>query len=109
MFKTATVVVSSIASVQASYPAQSQYSAAGTQAYGAHDSTAASSAHSAATGGFDADQYAKQTYGSDKDSRWGRSYDSVKAQSFSDEQYARGIEADDDQWAENYDEYESVD
>ena len=108
MFKTATVVVSTVASVQASYPAQS-YSHAGSQAHAASDANAASASHSAAEGAYDADAYAKQTYGSDKDSSWGRSYDSVKAQSFSDEQYARGIEADDDQWAVNYDEYEAAD
>jgi len=108
MFKTASIAVSTIATVQASYPAQSS-SYATSDAHAAHDSNSASQAHSAAVGGYDNDQYAQQAYGSDQDDRWGRSYDSVKAQSFTDEQYARGVKADDDQWAVDYDEYTTGD
>merc|ERR1712238_371936 len=51
----------------------------------------------------------KQAYGSDYDTRWGKSYDSVNAKSYDDEQYARKIWADDDQWAEDYDRYSTQD
>merc|ERR1719507_2665500 len=37
------------------------------------------------------------------------SYDSVAAKSYDDEQYARKIWADDDQWAEDYDRYQTRD
>ena len=37
------------------------------------------------------------------DSRWGKSYDSVKAQQYDNEHYAREVRADDDNWAEDYD------
>ena len=66
-------------------------------------------ANKLAVAGYDNDQHAQQNYGSDRDSRWGRSYDSVKAQSFTDEQYARGVQADDDAWAVDYDEWEAKD
>ena len=64
MFKTATIVVSTIATVQASYPAQSSSYGSST-AHAAHDDKSASKTHSAAVGGYDNDQYAKQAYGSD--------------------------------------------
>ena len=94
MFKTATIVASAFAvSAEASQPAESSHSSS---AYGHQDAAAASKSHSAAVAGYDNDQHANQVYGSDRDSRWGRSYDSVKAQSYTDEQYARGVQADDD-------------
>jgi hypothetical protein len=57
----------------------------------------------AAMSGYDNDEWAKQAYGSDYDSRWGKSYDSVAARSYDNEHYAREVRADDDQWAEDYD------
>ena len=63
----------------------------------------ASAARQAAVGAYDNDEWAKQAYGRDFDSRWGKSYDSVAANSYDDEQYARKVRADDDQWAEDYD------
>ena len=53
--------------------------------------------------------WAKQAYGSDYDTRWGKSYDSVDAKSYDGEWYARSVQADDDQWAEDYDRYDSGD
>merc|ERR1712037_1018751 len=53
----------------------------------------------------DADAWAKQAYGSEYDSRWGKSYDFVNANEYDDEQYARKVRADDDQWAEDWDVY----
>merc|ERR1712037_712393 len=86
----------------------------GKHGYGKSYSTAqaaqaASSKHAAARSGYDNDEWAKQAYGSDFDSRWGKSYDSVAAKSYDDEQYARKVQADDDQWAEDYDRYDSRD
>jgi hypothetical protein len=69
----------------------------------------ASGAYGAAKGAYDNDAWAKQAYGSDYDSRWGKSYDSVEAKSYSNENYARQVRADDDQWAEDYDRYDSGD
>jgi hypothetical protein len=69
----------------------------------------ASAASSQQEGAYDNDEYAKQAYGQDTDSRWGKSYDSVAAQSYDDEQYARKVRADDDQWAEDYDQYRVAD
>ena len=63
----------------------------------------ASDAAAAALSAQDADAFAKQAYGSDYDSRWGKSYDFVNANEYDDEQYARKVRADDDQWAEDYD------
>jgi len=77
----------------------------GGKAYGAEDDRDASKAWGAQNSGYDNDEWAKQAYGSDTDSRWGKSYDSVAAKSYDDEQYARKIWADDDQWAEDYDRY----
>jgi len=59
--------------------------------------------------GYDNDEWAKQAYGADSDSRWGKSYDSVSARSYDNEKYARWLQADDDQWAEDYDRYDSGD
>merc|ERR1711894_804118 len=50
-----------------------------------------------------------QASGSDFDSRWGKSYDFVDANSYDDEQYARKVRADDDQWAEDYDRRTNMD
>merc|ERR1719151_37848 len=69
----------------------------------------ASAAKQAAAGAYDNDEWAKQAYGSDYDSRWGKSYDSVSAKSYDNESYARAVQADDDQWAEDYDRYDSRD
>ena len=69
----------------------------------------ASASYGAAQGGYDNDVWAKQAYGSDYDSRWGKSYDSVDAKSYDGEWYARSVQADDDQWAEDYDRYNSGD
>ena len=77
----------------------------GGKAYGAQDERDASGKWAAQQAGYDNDEWAKQAYGSDVDSRWGKSYDSVAAKSYDDEQYARKIWADDDQWAEDYDRY----
>jgi len=79
----------------------------GSAAYGAEDDRDASKAHAAQRSGYDNDEWAKQAYGSDYDTRWGKSYDSVAAKSYDDEQYARKIWADDDQWAEDYDRYDT--
>ena len=69
----------------------------------------ASTAHAAAALGYDNDEWAKQAYGRDMDTRWGKSYDFVDANSYDDEQYARKVRADDDQWAEDYDRRTSMD
>merc|ERR1712037_1035520 len=78
----------------------------GAVAYGgkasAHD-VQASAGQKASAGAYDADAWAKQAYGSDYDSRWGKSYDFVNANEYDDEQYARKVRADDDQWAEDWD------
>merc|ERR1719336_1453004 len=69
----------------------------------------ASGTQQAAQGSYDNDEWAKQAYGSDYDSRWGKSYDSVSAKSYANESYARKLRADDDQWAEDYDRYDDKD
>ena len=69
----------------------------------------ASASYGAAQGGYDNDVWAKQAYGSDNDSRWGKSYDSVDAKSYDGEWYAKSVKADDDQWAQDYDRYDSGD
>ena len=68
-----------------------------------YSNTAASASNGAAKAGYDNDVWAKQAYGQDYDSRWGKSYDFVDAKSYDNEQYARQVRADDDQWAEDYD------
>ena len=89
--------------------AQAAQAASSKQGYGSHSDAQASRNHAAARSGYDNDEWAKQAYGSDFDSRWGKSYDSVAAKSYDDEQYARKVQADDDQWAEDYDRYDSRD
>merc|ERR1712127_1127477 len=76
------------------------YGAAAT--YGDKDQ-AASAVRGAQAGAYDNDEWAKQAYGKDTDSRWGKSYDLVDSKTWDDEQYARKVRADDDQWAEDYD------
>jgi hypothetical protein len=78
-------------------------------AYAAEVEKAASKASVAAKGGVDNDAWAKQAYGVDTDSRWGKSYDSVNAKSYDNEEYARKVQADDDQWAEDYDRWTAKD
>ena len=96
------------------------YGAKGAQAYGGYQGgqyskqksvkqAGASTAHAAAAMGYDNDEWAKQAYGRDMDTRWGKSYDFVDANSYDDEQYARKVRADDDQWAEDYDRRTSMD
>ena len=51
----------------------------------------ASGTQQAAQGSYDNDEWAKQAYGSDYDSRWGKSYDSVSAKSYANESYARKL------------------
>merc|ERR1712037_788183 len=48
-------------------------------------------------------------YGQDQDARWGKSYDSVSARSYDNKKYARWLQADDDQWAEDYDRFDDAD
>ena len=69
----------------------------------------ASATHGASKGAYDNDVWAKQAYGQDTDSRWGKSYDSVSAKSYDNEHYAKQVRADDDQWAEDYDRWNSRD
>ena len=69
----------------------------------------ASASNGAAQGGYDNDQWAKQAYAQDTDSRWGKSYDSVEAKSYDNEFYNKDVWADDDQWAEDYDRYDRRD
>merc|ERR1711877_18567 len=81
----------------------------GAQAYGGYQGgqyskkesikeAGASTAHAAAALGYDNDEWAKQAYGRDMDTRWGKSYDFVDANSY-----------DDEQWAEGYDRRTSMD
>ena len=65
----------------------------------------ASQKSAASQAGYDNDEWAKQASGSDFDSRWGKSYDRVSAKNYENEKYARWLQADDDQWAEDYDRY----
>ena len=104
----------------AAYGAKGAQGYAGSQgAYGAQHGYAkgaetthwsgASAGNRAAKAAMDNDSFAKQAYGSDSDTRWGKSYDSVSARSYQNEKYARWLQADDDQWAEDYDAYENDD
>ena len=77
----------------------------GVQGYGKAVDQGASWSGSQAAGAADNDVWAKQASGSDYDSRWGKSYDSVDAKNYNNEHYAREVMADDDQWAEDYDQY----
>ena len=69
----------------------------------------ASDAIKASEKGSDNDEKAAQAYGRDKDSRWGRTYDRVQANSFDTVNYEREIWADDDEWAESGDAHEVED
>ena len=74
-------------------------------AYGKEVDKNASKSQSAALKGYDDDAWAQQAYGTDTDGRWGKSYDNVDAKSYDMEEYARKVQADDDQWAEDYDQW----
>ncbi len=82
------------------------YAGAQGQGYGNEKMADASASYGAARGGYDNDEWAKQAYAQDTDSRWGKSYDSVDAKSYDNEWYERSVWADDDQWAEDYDRYD---
>ena len=90
-------------------PGSYAYGAAAGRAYAEDDGLNASKGYASAKGGYDNDEWAKLAYGSDFDSRWGKSYDSVVAKSYDNEEYARKVRADDDQWAEDYDRYNRYD
>lgn len=57
--------------------------------YGARDQLGASQAWAAQRGSYDGGDWARQAYGAETGSRWGKSYDAVDAKSYEDEQYAR--------------------
>ena len=59
----------------------------------------ASKASAAAKAGYDNDAWAKGAYGTDNDTRYGKSYDAVHAKSYNEQNYSRNTEADDDRWA----------
>ena len=107
MFKT-TIAATAAGAAKASV-GYGGFAAQGAAGYGQGYQAAASTAGSAAVSGYDNDANAQQSHGSDSDWAWGKSYDSVKANSYDDEQYQRMINADDDIWAEDYDEYVKVD
>jgi len=96
---------------QAGYASKGAYGAK--QAYGkgseATQWSGASTTDKASKAAYDNDSFAKQAYGSDSDTRWGKSYDNVSARSYQNEKYARWLQADDDQWAEDYDRFENDD
>jgi hypothetical protein len=81
----------------------SNYNGAYGQAQTSTATAAASTETAAAESAYDGDEWAKQAYGADSDSRWGKSYDSIEVNTFEDEQYSRSIQADDDMWAEDKD------
>lgn len=81
----------------------SNYNGAYGQAQTSTATAAASTETAAAESAYDGDEWAKQAYGADSDSRWGKSYDSIEVNTFEDEQYSRSIHADDDMWAEDKD------
>ena len=89
-----------------SYAAKSSADAAKT---GSSLDKSASASYGAAKSAYDNDMWAKQASGSDFDSRWGKSYDSVSAKSYDNEQYRRKVDIDDDQYAEDYDRISTVD
>jgi hypothetical protein len=66
-------------------------SGSGKGGYGSSDWQGASRGNKAAQGQYDNDAWAKQANGSDTDSRWGKSYDSVKARSYDGTRYARWL------------------
>lgn len=109
MFKSAafaTTLVSTVLASSGHYGKDTHTSAYGNVS-GSHK--AASDDHSAAVSGHDNDEHATQSYGQDTDFAWGKSYDSIKANSYDDEQYERSTFADDDYWAEDYDDWSSAD
>ena len=70
---------------------------------------AASAAAGAAVAAKDDNTWATQKSSSDFDSRWGKAYDSVEANSYDNEFFTRKTRADDDEWYVNYDENTSKD
>ena len=69
----------------------------------------ASASYGAQQAGYDNDVWAKNAGGADYDSRWGKSYDSVDAASYDNEEYGRKLKANDDVWAVDYDQYDNKD
>merc|ERR1712010_374327 len=84
------------------------YAGAGYGGYG-HGYAGHGAYGAAAKGAYDNDSWAKQSQGQDQDRRAGRSYDFVNANEYDDEQYARKVRADDDQWAEDNDMWQHKD
>ena len=111
MFKSSIIAASIALAARASVEKTATSGSTKSSGYGKGSSShkAASDENSAAVSGHDNDEYAKQSYGQDTDFAWGKSYDSVKANSYDDEQYERAIHLDDDWWAEDYDSYEGED
>ena len=99
MFKTASIVASTIACAQAASDVS--------VAHGNDGVETASDSHVAGVSESNSDTFDKGKFKESIAGQWGRSYDSVKAQSFTDEQYVRGVEADDDSWAVDYDRWEN--
>ena len=103
MFKTATIVVSTIACAQAaSDPAEHVEVAHGEDGVQTASDSYVDGVEEKEANEHDIGQFKQNVAG-----QWGRSFDSVKAQSFTDEQYVRGIDADDDSWAVDYDKWET--
>ena len=71
--------------------------------------SASSSAFGAAQKGYDNDEWAQQSAGSSRDSLYGKSYDSVAANEYTDEQYARGQRAKDNQSAFRFNSWGNTD
>ena len=103
MFKTASIVVSTIACAQAASDPAEQVSVA----HGNDGVDHASESHVEGVEEAESDEHAKGTFKQNVAGQWGRSFDSVKAQSFTDEQYVRGVDADDDSWAVDYDRWDN--
>ena len=105
MFKTASLVVSTIACAQAaSDPAEHVSVAQGNDGV-----ETASESHAEGVLETAADEHDKGKFKQSIAGQWSLSYDSVKAQSFTNEQYVRGVDADDDSWAVDYDRWETED
>jgi len=85
------------------YGYDNQYAQGGAYANGMESDNSASASYGAARAGYDNDEWAKLAHSSDYDSRYGKSYDFVNAKSYDNEEYARKVRADDDQWAEDFD------
>ena len=103
MFKTASIVVSTIACAQAASDPAEHVSVA----HGNDGVEHASDSHVEGVSESTSDVHDKGKFKESIAGQWGRSYDSVNAQSFTDEQYVRGVDADDDSWAVDYDKWET--